>query len=71
MLKEDSDKNLAKIKNQGNPAKYIEKSSSQNEIVGQCIKVQESLDDDKKGFFYCTYYDDSRYWGRLLNVYIC
>ena len=38
LLKEDSDKNPAKIKNQGNSAKHIEKSSSQEEFVGQCIK---------------------------------
>ena len=35
----------------------------------QCIKQAiESLDDDKKGSFYCVYFDEGRYWGRLINV---
>ena len=31
--------------------------------------VLNSIDDDKKGMFYCVYYDNSRYWGRLLKVF--
>ena len=35
----------------------------------QCIKqAMESLDDDTKGSFYCVYFDEGRYWGRLINV---
>ena len=30
---------------------------------------QDSLDDDQKGSFYCVFFDQGRYWGRLLNVF--
>ena len=35
----------------------------------QCIKqATESLHDDKKDSFYCVYFDEGRYWGRLINI---
>ena len=35
----------------------------------QCIKLAtESLYDDKKSSFYCVYFDEERYWGRLINL---
>ena len=30
---------------------------------------QQSLDDDQVGKFYCVYFDDKRYWGKLLKVF--
>ena len=32
-------------------------------------KAQESLDEDKKGSFYCVYYNEARFWGKLLKVF--
>ena len=32
-------------------------------------KVLKSIDDDKKGMYYCVFYNDGRYWGRLINVF--
>ena len=28
-----------------------------------------ALDDDTRGKFYCVYYDEGRFWGRLLKVF--
>lgn len=30
---------------------------------------QKSLDDDQKVKYYCVYFDESRYWGRLLKIF--
>ena len=30
---------------------------------------QESLDDDQRGKYYCVYFDEGRYWGRLIKVF--
>ena len=31
-------------------------------------EAQLSLDDDKCGLFYCIYFDNDRYWGKLAKV---
>ena len=33
-------------------------------------KCQESLDGDQKGKYYCVYFDEGRYWGRLMKVFL-
>ncbi|CAL4167259.1 unnamed protein product, partial [Meganyctiphanes norvegica] len=32
-------------------------------------KCQESIDDYQKGKYYCVYFHENRYWGRLLKVF--
>ena len=31
-------------------------------------ECRKSLDISQKGKYYCVYYDENRYWGRLLQV---
>ena len=35
-----------------------EENVSEESLMEQCKKIQKTLDDDKKGYFYCAYYDD-------------
>ena len=43
-----------------------EDEEPEEEMVAK--KAQESLDDDQCGKFYCVYFTQSRYWGRLQKV---
>ena len=46
-------------------------SENEGDAASKAIfrKCQESLDDEQKGFFYCIYFDEGYYWGRLLKVF--
>ena len=46
----------------------VEKSNSAEENIG--AMTQESFDDDQIGKFYCVYFDNQRYWGKLQKVRI-
>ena len=44
------------------------KMKKQLPIQSEIERAQESLDDDKIGMYYCVYYDNAQYWGKLLKV---
>ena len=44
------------------------KGKKEKNIQAEIKEAQLSMDDGTIGMFYCVYYDNSQYWGKLLKV---